>query len=216
MCARCADRRRQSTRRRMTTVRKTLCALCTAMPTRRCGSAWGVGEDERVEQRGRDLPRHVQVVEGEQHAVRQPVPPPNAPFIRGSSNPRNSNSSPSTVLKTNIATTSAEPRPVAVQELRARRAKRGRSRGRGPRGAEQRHELLGGQNATTRGSTTSHTRPPRRPVLGLRGARSHSASRDRPAQRPLFPPTRSSTSTNCQTSPAGQADEHRLAQRRRP
>src|SRR5829696_7753993 len=56
-------------------------------------------------------------------------------------------------------------------------------------------------SATISGITISQARPPRRPVLGRRGARSHSAS-FRTCQRSDPCSRRTRTSTNCQTSPA--------------
>lgn len=76
-------------------------------------------------------------------------PRPNAPCIRGSSKPRNRSSSPSTVLNTAIS----------------------RLVGTGGVGTNS-----SAAKSSMKGTSTSQRRPPIRPVLGLRGACSHSAS----------------------------------------
>ena len=74
------------------------------------------------------------------------------------------------------------------------------------RGRELRQLLLGGDHHHQR-DEQHHSRPPRRPVRGLTGARSHSAflSTDQRSV-PVRGGPASSTRTNCQTRPDGQAE----------
>jgi hypothetical protein len=59
----------------------------------------GLGEKEHIEQRRRDSPRLVQVVAGEEDAVRDPVAASEDAVHTRRSSPRKSSSSPSTVLR---------------------------------------------------------------------------------------------------------------------
>jgi hypothetical protein len=75
---------------------------CALEASRRIGL-----EENALHQGGRHDPRHVKVIEGEQHPVGDPVALPKTARMRGSSNPRKSSSSPSTVLNTTNTTRSA-------------------------------------------------------------------------------------------------------------
>src|SRR5215211_7191275 len=129
---------------------------------------------------------------------------PNAPFIRGSSNPRNSNSSPRAVLNTNKATMTANqtqlpdmnatPASDCIKTAESWLATGGITprTGIAPSAAK----------SSTNGMRTSQSRPPTRPVLGLRGDCSHRASlRTDQRSEPRSRYTSTITSANCQIRP---------------
>ncbi len=123
-------------------------------------------------------------------------------FIRGSRRPRKSSSSPRTVL--NRKQTSSTPYHAQAPCMNAcplcvpRKAPRSRLAACGREGMSNPST----PNASESGITISQTRPPIRPLLGLRGERSQSASRVTDQRSvPCSRATRMATRTNCQIRP---------------
>ena len=106
------------------------------------------------------------------------------------------------------------PAPGAVQERLA--GVRSDERGEDPvlGSCERRDQLLAAVTARISGITISQTRPPTRPLRGLRGERSQSASRtvDQRSVR-CSRPTRIATRTNCQTRPTVKTHDQCLEHR---
>ena len=120
--------------------------------------------------------------------------------MRGRRTPRNSSSSPSTVLKTNIVTQRAnrphEPWNIAWPASDDRSSPMLRSIGAGIEMTSSR------PRPRTIGTTSHQSLPPTFPVFGLRGERSQRASRtmDQRSVR-CSRNTRPTTRANCHTSP---------------
>ena len=111
--------------------------------------------------------------------------------MRGRRNPRNRSSSPSTVLKRNI--TRMRPYQPQAPSRNALPASDSTSvaKSRFSGAATTATSSCAAAKATISGITTSHTRPPTRPLRGLRGERSQSASRTVDQRRvPCSRPTR--------------------------
>src|SRR5688572_5793673 len=122
--------------------------------------------------------------------------------MRGRRYPRNRSSSPSMVLNRNITRIRPyQPKAPSRNALPAsdsRIVANSRSSGAGTIASSSCAKV----NARISGITTSHTRPPTRPLRGLRGERSQSASRTVDQRRVRCSrPTRIATRTNCQTMP---------------
>ena len=126
---------------------------------------------------------------------------PKAPRMRGSSRPRKRSSSPSTVLKIIMVTITANhsqfPEKNSWPATDCRNRPWSRSTGAGIFGSSS-------LAATRRmqGTRIHQSRPPRRPVRGLRGARSQSASLSTDQRSvPCSRRTAIITKTNCQIMP---------------
>ena len=141
-------------------------------------------EKDALHQGGRHDPRHMQVIEGEQHSRWRPSRPAEDGSHPRQQQPRKSSSSPSTVLKRTNTTMSAN-QPQAPLKKAAPRSEPRKSPKSLPEGPGIAGTIDHTATRATRSSAHHHTLPPTRPVFGfaVAGAKVHRA----PATIPVTP-----------------------------
>ena len=162
-----------------------------------------VSQEERLEQRPRHHPRHVQVVDGEEEPVDDPVAASEGAVHARKEVPAEEELLTEDRVEQEHGEEEAVPAPGAVQERLTGSDATSVARTRFSGAANVGISSFTAVTARISGIRISQIRPPTRPLRGLRGERSQSASRtvDQRSVR-CSRPTRIATSTNCQTSPA--------------